>query len=180
MLPIPENIDIYFLNKEAEPCNMTALEYVLSCDYIRIKLEKRLDEITEMLIDEKYEHMQDDLNDEMCYITDRLEDMDVNTAQQRAVSILSGLQFTKETQNKKVKEFSGGWRMRIQLACALFSQPTLLLLDEPTNHLDMEAVVWLESYLNNWKHCLLIISHSQDFMNNVCTQTIHMHEGTLK
>jgi ATP-binding cassette subfamily F protein 2 len=75
------------------------------------------------------------------------------------------LGFTKEKQQKKTKEFSGGWRMRIALARALFIQPTLLLLDEPTNHLDMEAVVWLEDYLSKWDKILFMVSHSQDFMN---------------
>lgn len=81
--------------------------------------------------------------------------------------------------NKKTREFSGGWRMRIALARALFIQPTLLVLDEPTNHLDMEAVIWLEDYLSKWKKILLLISHSQEFMNNVCTNIIHMTEKRL-
>jgi len=79
-------------------------------------------------------------------------------------------------QEKKTRDFSGGWRMRIALARALFIQPTLLLLDEPTNHLDMEACVWLEEYLKKWnpKGILLMISHSQDFLNGVCTNIIHL------
>jgi ATP-binding cassette subfamily F protein 2 len=88
------------------------------------------------------------------------------TLETRACKILSGLGFTKEKQNKKTKEFSGGWRMRIALARALFIQPTLLLLDEPTNHLDMDAVVWLEDYLSKWNKILFMVSHSQDFMNS--------------
>mmetsp|Transcript_47388 Transcript_47388/g.40000 ORF Transcript_47388/g.40000 Transcript_47388/m.40000 type:complete len:98 (+) Transcript_47388:314-607(+) len=72
-------------------------------------------------------------------------DGDGNNKEATAALILFGLGFTKETQHKMTKEFSGGWRMRISLACALFKQPNLLLLDEPTNHLDMEAVIWLEN-----------------------------------
>ena len=79
----------------------------------------------------------------------------------------------------KTKEFSGGWRMRIALARALFIQPTLLLLDEPTNHLDMEAVVWLEDYLSRWTKILFLVSHSQDFMNSVCTHMVLMSKKTL-
>lgn len=166
------------MHREAEASNKTALEYVLTCDSTKVKLEKRLDELVDMLTDEN--NNVDEITEEMETITERLEDMDVNTAEQRAATILSGLSFTTFMQNKKTREFSGGWRMRISLACALFMQPTLLLLDEPTNHLDMEAVVWLESYLSKWKHCLCIISHSEDFLNNVCTQTMHMNNKRIE
>ena len=74
---------------------------------------------------------------------------------------------------------SGGWRMRIALARALFIKPHLLLLDEPTNHLDLEACVWLEEEFKNYKQILVIISHSQDFMNGVCTQIMHLNKQRL-
>lgn len=106
--------------------------------------------------------------------------MDAATAEVRARQILSGLTFSDAMMDKKTKEFSGGWRMRIALARALFIQPTLLLLDEPTNHLDMEAVVWLEDYLSRWKKILLMISHSQEFMNEVCTNIIDLTNKKLE
>jgi ATP-binding cassette, subfamily F, member 2 len=89
---------------------------------------------------------------------------------------LHGLGFTKDMQNKRTREFSGGWRMRIALARALFVKPTMLLLDEPTNHLDLEACVWLEEYLHRYDKILVIISHSQDFMNGVCTNILQMQK----
>ena len=79
----------------------------------------------------------------------------------------------------KTREFSGGWRMRNALARALFIQPTLLLLDEPTNHLDMDAVVWLEDYLSKWTKILFMVSHSQDFMNSVCTHMVNFSKRKL-
>ena len=100
--------------------------------------------------------------------------MDAATAEMRAAKILNGLGFTKEMQAKKTKDFSGGWRMRIALARALFVRPSLLLLDEPTNHLDLEACVWLEHELKTYKRVLVIISHSQDFLNGVCTNIMHL------
>merc|ERR1719334_911157 len=101
--------------------------------------------------------------------------MEAENAERRAAKILHGLGFTNEMQYTKVKNFSGGWRMRVALARALFLRPHLLLLDEPTNHLDLEACVWLEEELKNYKTILVIISHSQDFLNGVCTNIIHMH-----
>lgn len=89
----------------------------------------------------------------------RLEQLDSDTVEARAASILHGLGFNKEMQAKKTREFSGGWRMRIALARALFINPTFLLLDEPTNHLDLEACVWLEEYLKKFKRILLMVSH---------------------
>jgi ATP-binding cassette subfamily F protein 2 len=107
-----------------------------------------------------------------------------------AGKILAGLGFTKEMQNQATKDFSGGWRMRISLARALFVAPDLLLLDEvssfftstngqPTNHLDLEACIWLEEYLKTYHRILVIISHSQDFLNGVCTNIIHLNNTKL-
>lgn len=87
--------------------------------------------------------------------------MGSDSTEARAALILHGLGFTADMQNKKAREFSGGWRMRIALARALFVQPALMLLDEPTNHLDLEACVWLEDYLSRYRQILVIISHSQ-------------------
>ncbi|RXM92863.1 ATP-binding cassette sub-family F member 1 [Acipenser ruthenus] len=77
-------------------------------------------------------------------------------------------------QNRPTKKFSGGWRMRVSLARALFMEPTLLMLDEPTNHLDLNAVIWLNNYLQGWKKTLLIVSHDQGFLDDVCTDIIHL------
>ncbi|PNH00025.1 ABC transporter F family member 4 [Tetrabaena socialis] len=77
------------------------------------------------------------------------------------------------------EEATGGWRMRISLARALYIQPTLLLLDEPTNHLDLRAVLWLEEYLMRWKKTLIVVSHDRDFLNSVTTDIIHLHDNKL-
>lgn len=97
-----------------------------------------------------------------------------DSAEPRARRILAGLGFSRSMQNRATKNFSGGWRMRVSLARALFVEPTLLLLDEPTNHLDLNAVIWLDNYLQGWKKTLLIVSHDQSFLDNVCTDIIHL------
>ena len=108
-----------------------------------------------------------------------MEKLDASTTEARAAQLLHGLGFTKTMQKKKTRDFSGGWRMRIALARALFVDPTFLILDEPTNHLDLEACVWLEDVLSQFKRILLLVSHSQDFMNGVCTNIINMHQKQL-
>lgn len=170
-LPIPEHMDIYHLSREIEASDMSALEAVISCDKERLNLEKEAEILA----------AQDDGGGETLErIYERLEAMDASTAEKRAAEILFGLGFNKLMQAKKTRDFSGGWRMRIALARALFMNPTILLLDEPTNHLDLEACVWLEETLKKFDRILVVVSHSQDFLNGVCTNIIHMQNKNLK
>lgn len=97
----------------------------------------------------------------------------------RAGELLHGLGFTQEQTAKPVKEFSGGWRMRLNLAQALICRSDLLLLDEPTNHLDLDAVIWLETWLKRYEGTLILISHDRDFLDNVINQTIHIEHKKL-
>eukprot|EP00731_Ephydatia_muelleri_P023868 Em0016g139a len=108
-----------------------------------------------------------------------LKAIGADAAEPKARRILAGLGFTAEMQGRATCKFSGGWRMRVSLARALFLEPTLLMLDEPTNHLDLNAVIWLDSYLQSWKKTLLIVSHDQNFLNNVCTDIIHLDNQKL-
>jgi len=121
---------------------------------------------------------------------DKLKQKGDDTAEARASKILHGLGFTvvkkgelkgpdRFSMHNSTKSFSGGWRMRISLARALFIEPTCLLLDEPTNHLDLRAVIWLEEYLMRWKKTLIVVSHDRDFLNGVTTDIIHLHDHQL-
>lgn len=100
-------------------------------------------------------------------------------AETRAACILSGLGFEQDMMSMPTKSFSGGWRMRISLAQALFVSPDLLLLDEPTNHLDVFACTWLEQFLNAWEKTVIIVSHDRGFLNRVTRNTIFLHRQRL-
>eukprot|EP01133_Synstelium_polycarpum_P016936 gene16936-20144_t len=113
-------------------------------------------------------------------IYDRLREIDSDRAAIRASAILVGLGFTaEEIDTKPSRDYSGGWRMRIALARALFCKPEVLLLDEPSNHLDLHACVWLEKYLNGWDRTLLVVSHEATFLNEVVDNIIHIHDQRL-
>ena len=112
-------------------------------------------------------------------IHERLAEIDADAAPGRAASILSGLGFTSEAQQQPTGSFSGGWRMRVALARALFVAPDILLLDEPTNHLDLHAVLWLETYLQTWGKTLVVVSHARSFLNNVCTDMLHFMNKSI-
>ncbi|MBT7769537.1 MAG: ABC-F family ATP-binding cassette domain-containing protein, partial [Rhodospirillales bacterium] len=109
----------------------------------------------------------------------RLADIEAHAAPARAASILAGLGFDEATQQQTCDNFSGGWRMRVALAAALFARPDLLLLDEPTNHLDLEAVLWLEQYLAAWQGTLVVISHDRSLLNKVTDEIIHLEHRKL-
>eukprot|EP00249_Psilotum_nudum_P023811 c28989_g1_i1 orf=609-2861(+) len=121
----------------------------------------------------------DPVAERLAEIYKTLEQIDAYAAESRAASILSGLSFTTEMQHRPTKMFSGGWRMRVALARALFIEPDLLLLDEPTNHLDLHAVLWLESYLLKWPKTLIVVSHAREFLNTVVTDIIHLQGQKL-
>ncbi|EGG12464.1 uncharacterized protein MELLADRAFT_32830, partial [Melampsora larici-populina 98AG31] len=108
-----------------------------------------------------------------------LIDIDAETGPSRAAELLAGLGFSADDQGRPTKTFSGGWRMRLSLARALFCRPDLLLLDEPSNNLDLNALAWLEDYLQTWPGSLLVVSHDRAFLDAVATDIIHQHSQRL-
>ncbi|CAI4413426.1 AMM_1a_G0014650.mRNA.1.CDS.1 [Saccharomyces cerevisiae] len=169
--PIPEHIDIYLLDEPAEPSELSALDYVVTEAQHELK---RIEDLVEKTI------LEDGPESELLEpLYERMDSLDPDTFESRAAIILIGLGFNKKTILKKTKDMSGGWKMRVALAKALFVKPTLLLLDDPTAHLDLEACVWLEEYLKRFDRTLVLVSHSQDFLNGVCTNMIDMRAQKL-
>lgn len=171
-VPVPRNIDVLLVEQEIVGDDRSALEAVVAAD----------EELTALRAEQaRLEASNDaDDNERLVEVYEKLNLRDSDAARARASKILAGLGFDQAMQARSTKSFSGGWRMRISLARALFMQPTLLLLDEPTNHLDLRAVLWLEEYLcSQWKKTLIVVSHDRDFLNTVCNEIIHLHDKSL-
>lgn len=140
------------------------LEYVLGKD-------KRLQEL--------WRREREASPDELPEIEEQLRVMEAEQAKARTAEILNGLGFNNEVFLCPVKDFSGGWQMRLNLAGALFQYSDILFLDEPTNHLDLEAIIWLENYLKKYKGTILLISHDKDFLNHICENILHFEDKKL-
>lgn len=165
---VPKNLIIAHVAQETPALDSTAIEYVLDGDIQLRQLEKEITEAEEINNGEALAHLYSDM-----------ESIDGYTAKSRAATLLSGLGFTTEQETAEVKQFSGGWRMRLNLAQALMCRSDILLLDEPTNHLDLDAVIWLEQWLKNYKGTLLLISHDRDFLDNVADNIAHIEHQSI-
>ncbi|KAH7315418.1 hypothetical protein KP509_21G048500 [Ceratopteris richardii] len=176
-IPVPKNIDILLVEQEVVGDNRSALEAVVSANEELIQLREEANRLQNLTLDD--DEADPDAPEKLTEIYEKLQVLGSDAAEAQASKILAGLGFTKAMQTRPTKSFSGGWRMRISLARALFIQPTLLLLDEPTNHLDLRAVLWLDEYLYRWKKTLIVVSHDRDFLNSVCTDIIHLHDEKL-
>merc|ERR1719414_2337950 len=172
-LQIPPNIDVLYCEQEVVADEKSALETVLLSDEKRTNLLKECKDL------EAKQEKGKDVTERLNEVYEELRAIGADQAEPKARRLLAGLGFTREMQERATNKFSGGWRMRVSLARALFIEPTLLMLDEPTNHLDLNAVIWLDNYLQNWKKTLLIVSHDQSFLDNVCTDIIHLDQCKL-
>nr|XP_026484434.1 ATP-binding cassette sub-family F member 1 [Vanessa tameamea] len=172
--PLPPHIDILLCEQEVTASDLSAVDTLLESDVKRTELLNECKEL-EAEIEKGDLKKQERLNE----VYAELKAIGADSAEPRARRILAGLGFSREMQNRPTKNFSGGWRMRVSLARALYIEPTLLLLDEPTNHLDLNAVIWLDNYLQGWKKTLLVVSHDQSFLDNVCNEIIHLDQQKL-
>ncbi|XP_060065979.1 ATP-binding cassette sub-family F member 1-like [Ylistrum balloti] len=173
-LYIPSNIDVLYCEQEVVADETPSIDAVLKADVKRTELmaeEKALFAEQEKGITKNADRLKE--------VYEELIAIGADAAEPKARRILAGLGFTLEMMNRPTVALSGGWRMRVSLARALFIEPTLLMLDEPTNHLDLNAVIWLDNYLQGWKKTLLVVSHDQSFLDNVCTDIIHLDQQKL-
>ena len=183
-IPVPKNIDVLLVEQEVIGDDKTVLQAVVSANEELVKLREEVASLQKSDGPAEGENNGDDYDEDdsgerLAELYEKLQLMGSDAAESQASKILAGLGFTKDMQGRPTRSFSGGWRMRISLARALFVQPTLLLLDEPTNHLDLRAVLWLEEYLCRWKKTLVVVSHDRDFLNTVCIDIIHLHDQKL-
>ncbi|KAM9358745.1 ATP-binding cassette sub-family F member 3 [Symphorus nematophorus] len=175
-LRVPAHISILHVEQEVAGDDTAALQSVLESDTLREGLlgeEKRLNARIANGTADGMESVR------LSEIYAKLEEIEADKAPARASVILAGLGFSPKMQQQATKEFSGGWRMRLALARALFARPDLLLLDEPTNMLDVRAILWLENYLQTWQSTILVVSHDRNFLNAVVTDIIHLHSQRL-
>lgn len=175
-LRVPGHISILHVEQEVEGDDTMALDSVLQSDTVReglLREERSLNQRINNGTADGTESVR------LSEIYSKLEEIEADKAPARASVILAGLGFTPRMQQQTTKEFSGGWRMRLALARALFARPDLLLLDEPTNMLDVRAILWLENYLQTWVSTILVVSHDRNFLNAVVTDIVHLHTQRL-
>ncbi len=165
-LSVPKGLAIASVAQETPGLPDAAIEFALDGDTELRDLERRL-------------VVAEDAHDagRIGSIHERLNEIGGYAARSRAAKLLHGLGFSPETQERPVASFSGGWRMRLNLARALMCRSDLLLLDEPTNHLDLDAVIWLQSWLVGYSGTLLVISHDREFLDAVTTHTLHIEQS---
>ncbi|KIJ60082.1 hypothetical protein HYDPIDRAFT_161305 [Hydnomerulius pinastri MD-312] len=185
-VPIPAHITILFVEQEIVGDDTTALDSVLQADVWRDHLLKeeaslnaKLAELEKEGDDKRFEDAREEASSRLAEVHARLSDMEAESGPSRAAMLLAGLGFTEADQSRPTKSFSGGWRMRLALARALFVKPALLLLDEPSNHIDLNALAWLEDYLQTWPGTLLVVSHDRAFLDAVATDIVHQHSARL-
>jgi ATP-binding cassette subfamily F protein 3 len=162
---LPKSARIGSVDQEHPATPVTLLDTILAADTERDTLNAELETAEP---------------EELAEIYQRLNAIDADRAPARAAEILTGLGFSNDDLARPMAEFSGGWRMRVALAAALFAEPDLLLLDEPTNYLDLEGALWLEARLKKYPHTALIVSHDRELLNNSVDAILHLSQGKLE
>lgn len=167
-LTVPRNFKISAVSQQTPSLDISALDYVKQGDK----------DLTELLAQKEKAYAENN-GEKIALIEDKLGIAGVWTIDSRAKILLHGLGFAEDEMQKAVKEFSGGWRMRLNLAQALIYKSDVLLLDEPTNHLDLDTIIFLENYLKSFEGTILCISHDRDFLDTFCAHILHFESNHL-
>jgi ATP-binding cassette, subfamily F, member 3 len=152
---------------------------ILSVAMQAFERENELQKQIDAILHEMETNYRDELIDKLGKVQDEFEGLDGYTIQSRSEEILEGLGFKTFELNQPLRNFSGGWRMRVMLAKLLLAKPALLLLDEPTNHLDLPSIQWIEKYISNYEGAIVVVSHDREFLNNVCTSIVEVSGSKL-
>lgn len=167
-LTVPRNFKISAVSQQTPSLDISALDYVKQGDK----------DLTELLAQKEKAYAENN-GEKIALIEDKLGIAGAWTIDSRAKILLHGLGFAEDEMQKAVKEFSGGWRMRLNLAQALIYKSDVLLLDEPTNHLDLDTIIFLENYLKSFEGTILCISHDRDFLDTFCSHILHFESNHL-
>ena len=168
---------IGFLNQDllSYQTDDSILTVAMSAFEDALRIQRQIDETLHKM-ETNYE---DHLVDKLTKLQERFEALEGYTIQSKAEEILEGIGFSTEDLSRPLREFSGGWRMRVMLAKLLLEQPSLLLLDEPTNHLDLPSIQWIENYLKTYEGAVIVVSHDRQFLNNTITTTVEVSGAQL-
>jgi ATP-binding cassette subfamily F protein 3 len=166
---MPPGLEIAHVDQETPPNSCSAIDYAIDGDQELRRLQQQL---------AIAEHSNDGLKQAELHAS--LENIGGYSAQARASRLLNGLGFTPDQEKNAVSSFSGGWRMRLNLAQALMCRSDVLLLDEPTNHLDLDAVIWLQDWLCAYSGTLLLISHDRDFLDTIADHIVHIEQNKVE
>ena len=165
----PNDLRISYLAQEVPASDEIALQYVLSGDHMLLEIQREI-ELAEK--EEKFEILAE--------LYEKYTALDGYSAQSKAEQLMVGLGFKSEDFNKPLKDFSGGWRVRLNLAKTLMQPSDLMLLDEPTNHLDLDAILWLSNWIKSFPGALILISHDRDFLDDCVSFIAHLYHQSIE